>query len=248
MSYRKKLLVEPESKVDLECFDPRDHGKHVDKASAAAEFTDLRQRLGKLQYLLYADGTQSLLVIVKAMDAGGKDGVIRHVFDSIDPQGVHVHSFKEPTPEEAAHDFLWRIHAATPRKGDIAIFNRSQYEDVLVARVHDLVPKDVWSKRYNRIVDFEKNLTRSGTHILKFFLHISPQEQLRRFKDRLEDPQRQWKISESDYSERKYWDDYQRAYEVALEKRVRRTRHGSSSRRTTSGIAILRSHRSSLKR
>ncbi len=218
VSYRKKFLVEPETKVDLTTFDPAAHGRFVHKADAAAELAHLRDRLSGLQYLLYAEGSQSLLVVLQSMDAGGKDGAVRHVFDGLDPQGVQVHAFKQPTPEELAHDFLWRIHAATPRKGEIAIFNRSHYEDVLVVRVHDLVPKDVWSKRYARIVAFEKNLIKSGTHILKFFLHISPEEQLARFKERLEDPQRQWKISESDYTERAYWDDYMRAYEAALEK------------------------------
>jgi PPK2 family polyphosphate:nucleotide phosphotransferase len=218
VSYRKRYLVEPDTKVDLSTFDTADHGKFVGKADAVEEQDRLGKRLGELQYLLYADGKQSLLVVLQAMDAGGKDGTVRHVFSSVDPQGVHVRSFKEPTAEELAHDFLWRIHPAAPRDGDITIFNRSHYEDVLVVRVHDLVPKDVWSKRYARIVDFEKTLTQSGTQILKFFLHISPQEQLRRFRDRLEDPTRQWKISESDYAERAYWDDYQRAYEAALEK------------------------------
>jgi PPK2 family polyphosphate:nucleotide phosphotransferase len=218
VSYRKKFQVEPDTKVDLSTFDSAGHGTFVHKGDAAAELARLRERLSALQYLLYADGSQSLLVVLQAMDAGGKDGTVRHVFDGIDPQGVHVHSFKEPTRDELAHDFLWRIHAATPRKGEIAIFNRSHYEDVLVVRVHDLVPKDVWSKRYARIVAFEKNLVKSGTHVLKFFLHISPQEQLARFKQRLEDPLRQWKISESDYAERPYWDDYMRAYEAALAK------------------------------
>jgi PPK2 family polyphosphate:nucleotide phosphotransferase len=218
VSYRKKFQVEPDTKVDLSTFDPSAHGTFVHKADAAAELARLRDRLSGLQYLLYAEGSQSLLVVLQAMDAGGKDGTVRHVFDGLDPQGVQVHAFKQPTPEELAHDFLWRIHAATPRKGEITIFNRSHYEDVLVVRVHDLVPKDVWSKRYARIVAFEKNLVKSGTHILKFFLHISPEEQLARFKERLEDPQRQWKISESDYTERAYWDDYMHAYEAALEK------------------------------
>jgi PPK2 family polyphosphate:nucleotide phosphotransferase len=218
VDYRKKFVVEPDAKVDLRRVDPSFHGKLSDADEAQAETAALCERLGALQYLFYADGATSLLVVFQGMDAAGKDGTIRHVFSAVDPQGVTVHAFKEPTPLEAAHDFLWRVHAQTPQRGEIAIFNRSHYEDVLVVRVHDLVPKDVWSKRYARIVDFEKNLVQNGTHILKFFLHISPEEQLRRFKARLEDPKRQWKISESDYAERAYWDDYVRAYEAALEK------------------------------
>jgi PPK2 family polyphosphate:nucleotide phosphotransferase len=218
VDYRKKFVVEPDSKVDLARVDPKFTGKLSSEADAKAELDAHCERFTKLQYLLYADGTQSLLVVLQGMDASGKDGTVRHVFRDIDPQGITVRSFKVPTPEELAHDFLWRVHAAAPRRGSVAIFNRSHYEDVLVARVHELVPKEVWSKRYGRIVDFEKNLVQSDTHILKFFLHISPEEQLRRFKQRLEDPARQWKISESDYTERDYWDDYVRAYEAALEK------------------------------
>jgi len=218
MDYRKKFVVEPDSKVDLARVDPAFTGKFANEGDAKAEIDSRCERLAKLQYLLYADGTRSLLVVLQGMDAGGKDGTVHHVFREVDPQGVSVHAFKQPTPQELAHDFLWRVHAVTPPRGSIAIFNRSHYEDVLVARVHQLVPKDVWSKRYARIVDFEKNLVQANTHILKFFLHISPEEQLRRFKARLEDPLRQWKISESDYSERDYWEEYVRAYEAALEK------------------------------
>ena len=218
MDYRKKFVVEPDSKVDLARADPSFAGKYAGEGEARAEIDARCEHLAKLQYLLYADGTQSLLIVLQGMDASGKDGTVRHVFRDVDPQGVTVRAFKQPTPEEAAHDFLWRVHAAAPGRGQIAIFNRSQYEDVLVVRVHDLVPKEVWSKRYARIVDFEKNLAQDDTHILKFFLHISPEEQLRRFKQRLEDPTRQWKIAESDYSERGYWNDYTRAYEAALEK------------------------------
>src|SRR5262249_39715931 len=149
---------------------------------------------------LYADGSQSLLVVLQALDAGGKDGVIRHLFTGTNPQGTSVTGFKQPSKLEAAHDFLWRIHKQTPRNGEIMIFNRSHYEDVLVVRVHKLVPKHVWSKRYELINDFEKILSENGTRIVKFYLHISPEEQLARFKQRLDDPDRQWKISKSDYS------------------------------------------------
>jgi PPK2 family polyphosphate:nucleotide phosphotransferase len=219
MNYRKKFAVEPGSRVSLAALDPSATAKHANKADAEAELRELQTRLADLQYLLYAENKHALLVVLQAMDAGGKDGTVRNVFAAVNPQGVSVHSFKEPTPQELAHDFLWRAHAAVPRRGEIAVFNRSHYEDVLVVRVHDLVPKEQWSKRYNRIVDFEKNLAQqNATTILKFFLHISPEEQLRRFGERLHDKTHQWKISESDYTERAYWDDYIRAYEAALEK------------------------------
>jgi PPK2 family polyphosphate:nucleotide phosphotransferase len=173
-------------------------------------------RMDKLQYLLYADGSQSLLVVLQALDAAGKDGVIRHVFSGMNPQGTFVFGFKQPSKEEAAHDFLWRAHHRTPGKGEVVIFNRSYYEDVLVVRVHKLVPHSVWSKRYELINDFERMLSRNNTTILKFFLHISPEEQLARFKQRLDDPSRQWKISESDYTERELWSKYLEAYEDAM--------------------------------
>lgn len=152
------------------------------------------------------------------MDAGGKDGTINHVLGYMNPQGTRVYGFKVPTAEEAAHDFLWRIHQATPRHGQITIFNRSHYENVLVSRVHKIDSKKVLAKRYDLINDFETNLVDSGTHVLKFYLHISEDEQLRRFKQRIVDPARHWKISESDYREREYWDDYIKAFEDALSK------------------------------
>ena len=170
----------------------------------------------KLQYLLYADGNHSLLVVLQALDAGGKDGVVRHVFSGMNPQGTSVFGFKQPSKEEAAHDFLWRAHLRAPGKGEVVIFNRSHYEDVLVVRVHKLVPHAVWSKRYDLINDFEEMLSAGGTRILKFYLHISPQEQLSRFAQRLDDPSRNWKISDSDYSERELWPQYAEAYEDAM--------------------------------
>ena len=174
------------------------------------------ERLDALQNQLYADATRSLLVVLQGLDAAGKDGTVRHIFRGMDPQGISVFSFKEPTARELAHDFLWRVHKRTPQKGEVVVFNRSHYEDVLVVRVHELVPESVWSKRYALINDFESNLVESGTRILKFFLHISPEEQLSRFKERLEDKTRNWKISESDYSERKLWPQYIEAYDEAL--------------------------------
>src|SRR5262249_9419470 len=158
------------------------------------------QRMDKLQYLLYADGNQSLLVVLQALDAAGKDGVIRHVFSGMNPQGTFVFGFKQPSKLEAAHDFLWRAHLRVPEKGGVVIFNRSHYEDVLVVRVHQLVDRSVWSKRYDLINDFETMLSRNGTTILKFFLHISPEEQLARFKQRLDDPSPHSTITYSHYS------------------------------------------------
>jgi PPK2 family polyphosphate:nucleotide phosphotransferase len=218
MNYSKKFRISPGSRVQLKDFDPDFANKHEDKKSALLNATKLQQRMGALQFQLYAEQKRSLLICLQAPDAGGKDGVVRHVIGSMNPQGCRVVGFKQPTPEEMAHDFLWRIERQTPQCGEIVIFNRSQYEDVLIVRVHDLVPKTVWTKRYGQINDFEQRLVAGGTHILKFFLHISKEEQLRRFKHRLDDPERQWKISEADYTEREYWADYQQAYEDAIGK------------------------------
>jgi PPK2 family polyphosphate:nucleotide phosphotransferase len=216
MDYRKEFVVEPGTKVRLSKIDPSCKGKYESHEKAADEIGKDLERLNTLQYLLYADGDQSLLVVLQALDAAGKDGVVRHVFTGMNPQGTSVFGFKQPSKEEAAHDFLWRAHLHTPGKGEVVIFNRSHYEDVLVVRVHKLVAQSVWSKRYDLINDFEKMLSANGTRILKFYLHISPQEQLARFAQRLEDPSRHWKISESDYSERKLWPQYLKAYEDAM--------------------------------
>jgi PPK2 family polyphosphate:nucleotide phosphotransferase len=204
--------------VHLRDFDPKFSDKHESKSSSLAEVEALQQRMDKLQFQLYAEQKRSLLICLQAPDAGGKDGVVRHVLASMNPQGCRVACFKQPSAEEASHDFLWRIEAQTPKRGEVVIFNRSHYEDVLIVRVHDLVPKTIWEKRYAQINEFERLLVANGTHILKFFLHISKEEQLRRFEKRLNDPARHWKISEADYSERDYWDSYQKAYEAILEK------------------------------
>jgi PPK2 family polyphosphate:nucleotide phosphotransferase len=223
MHYRKRFVVEPGAKVRLSKIDPAFIDKHESHDMATPEIGKYVERMAKLQYLLYADGNQSLLVVLQALDAGGKDGVVRHVFNSMNPQGTSVFGFKQPSKFEAAHDFLWRAHQHAPGKGEVVIFNRSHYEDVLVVRVHKLVPKSVWSKRYDLINDFEQMLSENGTRIIKFYLHISPQEQLERFKQRLDDPARQWKISEADYSERELWSDYIEAFEDAMERTS--TRH-----------------------
>jgi PPK2 family polyphosphate:nucleotide phosphotransferase len=218
MSYRKRFIVPSGERVALDQIDPAFKGKAKNKGEAATEMERDGERLSDLQYLLYADNEHSLLIVLQGLDASGKDGTIGHVFRSLNPQGARVHAFKEPSKEEFAHDFLWRAHLPAPKRGEIVIFNRSHYEDVLIVRVHDLVPKSVWSKRYELINEFEKNLAEAGTTILKFYLHVSAEEQLKRFKDRLDDPLRQWKISEADYTERSYFADYLRAYEEVLAK------------------------------
>jgi len=217
-SYRKEFFIAPGNKVRLADIDAGYKGRHEDKASAQDETRRYSQQLGELQYLLYAEDKHSLLIVLQAPDAGGKDGTINHVLASMNPQGCSVRGFKAPSPEEASHDFLWRIYKATPTRGHVAVFNRSHYEDVLFVRVHKLVPKEIWSQRYDAINNFEKELTDNRTQVVKFYLHIDKDEQLTRFKQRLDDPHRQWKISESDYNEREYWDDYMRAYEDAISK------------------------------
>ena len=218
MDYRKRFVVEPGATIKLSKIDPAFKDKHESQDSARQVINKHLERMAKLQYLLYADGDRSLLVILQALDAGGKDGVVRHVFSAMNPQGTSVFGFKQPSSLEASHDFLWRAHLRAPGKGEVVIFNRSHYEDVLVVRVHKLVPKSEWSKRYELINDFERMLVENGSQILKFYLHISPEEQLGRFKQRLDDPQRHWKISETDYSERELWPDYIEAFEEAMEK------------------------------
>jgi len=216
MTVSGKFRVKPGHKVKLSQFDPSIKDHHLDHAGAQAEIKQYVRRLVELQYLLYAEGRRGLLICLQAMDTGGKDGAIRHVLGFMNPQGCRVQAFKVPTHEEAAHDFLWRAHKAAPGRGEVVIFNRSHYEDVLVARVHGLVPERVWSKRYEAINAFEKVLAENDIHVLKFFLHISKDEQLDRFRRRLEDPSRHWKISEADYSERKHWKAYEEAYEDVL--------------------------------
>jgi PPK2 family polyphosphate:nucleotide phosphotransferase len=197
--------------------DPDYCGHHESRQQAMDDIHTHVQKMDALQYLMYAEKKHSLLIILQGLDASGKDGVIRHLLAGMNPQACRVTSFKKPTPEELDHDFLWRVHPHAPAKGEVAIFNRSHYEDVLVARVHKLVPPAVWQKRYDRINDFEKQLSEeNNTTILKFFLHISKEEQLARFKQRLDEPARQWKISDADYQERKFWGDYMEAFEDVL--------------------------------
>jgi PPK2 family polyphosphate:nucleotide phosphotransferase len=216
MDYIERFQIPPGSKVKLKDFDPSFKAGHKSHESAAKEIDHYEKKLRDLQDLLYAERRSSLLICLQAMDAGGKDGTVNHVLGAMNPQGCRVVPFREPSPEELAHDFLWRAHKAAPARGEVVIFNRSHYEDVLIVRVHNLVPKSVWSRRYEQINGFEKELIAHGTHILKFFLHISPQEQLKRFEQRLDDPEKQWKIEESDYKERACWDKYVDAYEEAI--------------------------------
>ncbi len=216
MDYRKAFRVHPGAKVKLKKLDPGYQGKITSEDEAKLQIEAYRKKLFHEQGLLYAEHKHSILVVLQALDAGGKDGTINHVFSALNPQGARVAAFKLPTPAELAHDFLWRVHPQAPGRGEIAIFNRSHYEDVLITRVHKLIDKATWTERYQNIRDFEALLTENGTTILKFFLHISKDEQLARFAQRLDDPARNWKISESDYSERALWDDYIEAFEDAL--------------------------------
>jgi len=212
----KAHRIEPGSKVSLKCFDPDDTGKHRDENAARAKLERDLERLKKLQDVLYAEHRRAVLIVLQAMDTGGKDGTIKHVMSGVNPSGCEVAPFKVPTEEEAAHDFLWRAHRWAPRRGHITIFNRSHYEDVLVPRVHRTVTRDVLEGRYEQINAFERILTKNDTLVLKFFLHISKDEQRQRLLERLRDPSKQWKFSSGDLKERKLWSDYRRAYEALL--------------------------------
>jgi len=211
--------VTPGAAVDLGSIDPADASAFSgDKKDGKARLRELNARMEALQELLYAESRHKVLIVLQATDTGGKDGTIRHVFEGVNPQGVKVASFKKPTTNELAHDYLWRIHAKTPRNGEITIFNRSHYEDVLVVRVHSLVDEATWSRRYDHINDFERMLADEGTTILKFFLHISKQEQAERLRARLAVPEKQWKFAAGDLTERERWDDYQAAFSEMLER------------------------------
>ena len=216
MDYRKRFYVNPDEKLRLSKLDPGYRGDHESEAAAKQETEHYRVKLAHQQALLYAQRMHSVLVVLQALDAGGKDGTVSHVFSALNPQGTTVVGFKQPTAADLAHDFLWRVHPHAPGRGEVAIFNRSHYEDVLVTRVHKLIKKATWTARYKRIRQFEAGLADNGTTILKFFLHISEEEQLSRFAERLQDPTRNWKISETDYTERALWDDYIEAFEDAI--------------------------------
>jgi PPK2 family polyphosphate:nucleotide phosphotransferase len=212
----QSFLVPPGTRINLADYDPGYTGVYREKRETKDELERNVKRLQELQGVLWAEDKHALLIVLQALDAGGKDGTIRHVMHGVNPQGCQVTGFKVPTDEELAHDFLWRIHKAAPRRGYIGIFNRSHYEDVLVVRVHNLVPETVWRQRYEQINHFEKLLADTGTTMLKFFLYISKAEQKERFEARLRDPRKNWKFSMGDVKERGYWDDYMQAYEDAL--------------------------------
>lgn len=210
-----RFRIEPDTEVDLS-----ERDADVDDGWSKSELKDLveplNERLEELQELLYANGSHRLLVVLQATDTGGKDGTIRHVFDGTNPQGVKVASFKKPTEAELARDYLWRVHQHVPADGEITIFNRSHYEDVLVVRVHELVPEERWSRRYHHIREFERLLADEGTTIIKIFLHITKDEQKDRLQSRLDEPHKHWKFAKGDLAERARWDDYQKAFEAML--------------------------------
>jgi PPK2 family polyphosphate:nucleotide phosphotransferase len=214
---RDTLRVRPGTRFHLSKLDPgASHG--YDKADAAEVAAKQLVRLGELQDRFWAEAKRSVLVVLQGIDAAGKDGTINKVMEAFNPQGCPVTSFKVPSADELAHDYLWRVHKAVPRKGEIGIFNRSHYEDVLIVRVHELVPRSVWSKRYHQINEFERTLAENGTTIVKFFLSISKDEQRERFQARYDDPTKRWKFSMADLSERDRWDDYQVAFDDAISK------------------------------
>lgn len=213
----RDLRIEPDKKVLLNKIDPDDIGEWKNKKEEGlVELEKLRQELSNLQELLYAEHKHKVLIVFQAMDTGGKDGTIRSVFEGVNPQGVNVVSFKVPSVVEMDHDYLWRVHSNVPGKGQLTVFNRSHYEDVLVVRVHNLVQPGVWKKRYEQINQFEKFLISEGTLILKFFLHIDPDEQKKRLVERIETPEKRWKFNPGDLEERKLWSDYMEAYEDVL--------------------------------
>ena len=208
-----RYRVHPGQPVVLAHLDPNESEDYNKKKHVEKELEHQRDRLQSLQERLYAEHKRSLLIVLQAMDTGGKDGTIKHVFGGINPQGCQVWSFKKPTDEELGHDFLWRYHQRTPQRGMVTIFNRSHYEDVLIVRVKQMVPEEVWRERYHSINEFERMLTLNNVTVIKFFLHISKDEQRRRLESRLEDPDKHWKFSSNDLKERALWDDYQAAFE-----------------------------------
>lgn len=213
----QKYRVRAGQKIDLDTFDPDDTSLIPGgKAEAAEIITTTRARLAELQELLYAEHRRKVLIVLQGMDTSGKDGTVRHVMGGFNPSGTRVVSFRVPSATELDHDYLWRVHREVPGNGEIVVFNRSHYEDVLVVRVHSLVPRAVWKRRYEQITAFEQMLQQEGTVILKFFLHISKQEQRKRLQARVDDPTKRWKFQHGDLAERKLWPDYQRAYEDAL--------------------------------
>jgi PPK2 family polyphosphate:nucleotide phosphotransferase len=215
----KRYLIEPGQQVKLSDWDPNDTSVfRGGKEQAKIEVQKLNKRLEELQEILFAEHKHKVLIVLQAMDTGGKDGAIRHVFEGVNPQGTRVANFKEPSTEELDHDYLWRIHKQMPAKGELVIFNRSHYEEVLIVRVHHLVPDKDWKKRFDQINAFEQILAENGTTILKFYLHIDKDEQKQRLQARLDNPNKRWKFRKGDLEERKLWQDYMEAYEDVLNK------------------------------
>jgi PPK2 family polyphosphate:nucleotide phosphotransferase len=215
----KKYLVKPNDKVKLSDWDPDDTSEFEGtKKEGILAIKKLNKKLEELQGILYAEHKQKILIVLQAMDTGGKDGTISSVFEGVNPQGVKVASFKVPTPEELDHDYLWRIHPQVPGKGEIVIFNRSHYEDLLVVRVHNLAPQKVWKKRFQHINEFERMMKDEGTTILKFYLNISQDEQKQRLLERINTPEKRWKFNPGDLEERKLWKNYMEAYQDVLSK------------------------------
>lgn len=213
----KVLAIKPRSDVSLRKIDPSGTPDfRGDKKAGEEQLPAVREKLIELQEVLWAEHQQKVLLVLQGMDTSGKDGTIRHVFEGVNPQGVRTVSFKKPSLEELDHDFLWRVHAKVPARGELVVFNRSHYEDVLVVRVHKLVEEKVWKKRYDHINDFEKMLTDTGTTIIKIFLHIDKDEQRERLQARLDDPDKRWKFNRGDLDERKLWNEYQEAYEDTI--------------------------------
>ncbi len=221
MKVKSPYLVGSHEKIRLSRISTDDTGNYANKAEAAPDLEHHRQKLDELQELLTADGRHAILVVLQGMDTAGKDGTIRHIFTGVNPQACDVSAFKEPTPLELKHDFLWRIHKRVPARGTIGIFNRSHYEDILVTRVHKTISDKVAHARIRQIVQFEESLAEDGVTILKFFLHISRDEQTRRLESRLSDPDKHWKLAQADFAERSYWSEYMRAYDEAISKTSR---------------------------
>jgi len=216
----KRYRVKPGEKVDLSSIDAGDFSLFAEggKGGSLEVFDQLRDELQSLQKVLYAQNKHRILIVLQAMDTGGKDGCVKHVFSRVDPQGVNVKAFKKPSEEELAHDFLWRVHQHVPGNGQIVIFNRSHYEDILAVRVKKLFGDEVWKRRYRHVIEFERMLAEEGTVIIKMFLHISKDEQKRRLESRLANPAKYWKFNPDDLSDRARWDEFQKAYEDLIEK------------------------------
>jgi len=216
----EKYQVVPGKKLKLSDHDTNDDSlfTHGDKDDHGPYMDKLRDELKKLQNALYAESKHRVLVVIQAMDTGGKDGTVKSVFSKVDPQGIHVEPFKKPSEEELAHDFLWRVHQKVPRNGQIVVFNRSHYEDIIAVRVKNIYPKEVWKPRYQHVIDFERMLAEEGTTIIKLFLHISKDEQKERLQARLDSPAKHWKFNPDDLKDRARWDDFMEVYEDLIER------------------------------